>query len=343
VSSHHACVNREFLPVRIPFQLHRRIPFIRRPFYQRDAASNAHRQAIIERDRALAEIDVIRAEYTRLAEQQNSEVLADPRGIIGQTERGVRHEGSTISRAALLLSDVDLNGIGLEIGPLAHPLVPRSAGRRIFYADYACREELVLKSHSDPHVDVLAIPEIDYIVRSLNDYQSIEERFDYILASHVIEHTPDFIGWLKVVLGLLHESGRLVLAIPDKRYCFDCDRPLSTFGDALEAYFTKRSKPGFRQVFDGFGMARQVTTQELWDGTADTSRFMFSPEQAMATAKSVLEQDAYVDAHCWVFTCESFRDILMLAQSAGILSCRTVSYRPPQKYWNEFHITLAGC
>jgi hypothetical protein len=43
----------------IPFQIHRRVPLLRRPFYQRD-------QAIAERDRAIAELDVLRAERQAL-------------------------------------------------------------------------------------------------------------------------------------------------------------------------------------------------------------------------------------------------------------------------------------
>jgi hypothetical protein len=38
----------------IPFQLHRRIPLVRRPFFQRD-------QAIAERDRIMAERDALAA------------------------------------------------------------------------------------------------------------------------------------------------------------------------------------------------------------------------------------------------------------------------------------------
>src|ERR1700733_13097608 len=43
----------------LPFQLHRHIPLLRRPFYQRD-------KAIAERDRAIAEVDALRAETQTL-------------------------------------------------------------------------------------------------------------------------------------------------------------------------------------------------------------------------------------------------------------------------------------
>jgi hypothetical protein len=43
----------------LPFQLHRHVPLLRRPFYQRD-------KAIAERDRAIAELDALRAENQTL-------------------------------------------------------------------------------------------------------------------------------------------------------------------------------------------------------------------------------------------------------------------------------------
>jgi hypothetical protein len=56
VRRHHGCVG---IATVIPFQLHRRIPLLRRPFYQRDRAR-------AERDAAITESDLARAESDRL-------------------------------------------------------------------------------------------------------------------------------------------------------------------------------------------------------------------------------------------------------------------------------------
>jgi hypothetical protein len=48
----------------LPFSIHRRIPFIRRPFYQRDMALAERNAARMERDRALAERDAARQEQS---------------------------------------------------------------------------------------------------------------------------------------------------------------------------------------------------------------------------------------------------------------------------------------
>jgi len=221
-------------------------------------------------------------------------------------------------------------------------LVKRTVGRRIFYADYATQDALRTKSAADPNVDCSAIPHIDYVVASIADYGQITERFDYILASHVIEHTPDFLGWLKTLLVLLKPEGRLILAIPDRRYMFDYFRAESTLGDALEAFYEQRSRPTFRQVFDGHGGARKIDIISIWDGRPPkpTERY-FDMHTVLNLAQSAAG-GAYSDCHCWVFTHPSFLNLLSCAGELGVLTCRVIGDSAPVKYSNEFHIILSN-
>lgn len=245
-------------------------------------------------------------------------------------------------RVSQLLSGISLDGVGLEIGPLASPLVARAEGRRIYYADYANQDELRRRSKNNPAVDLDAIPTIDFVIGSLADYDRIGMRFDYIIASHVIEHTPDFVGWLNKLLSLLHPGiGRLVLAVPDKRYCFDYFRSLSTLGDALEAYRECRSKPSFRQIFDGASGARTIDTIACWQGRFEDAKPWMPPERAMMLATKSTEEGRYADVHCWVWTFESFMQMLMQLIELNVLSAKIVRTTAPQHYWNEFHIVLA--
>lgn len=246
-----------------------------------------------------------------------------------------------MDRASQLLADIDLGGTGLEIGPLDKPLVARVPGRRIFYADYAPREKLQSKSANDPNVNTEAIPHIDFIIETLDDYAAISERFDYIVASHVIEHVPDFVGWLERLLAVLQPSGRLVLAIPDKRYTFDYFRSVSTLGDALESYFEKRRRPTFRQVFDGHGEARRVTPAMAWDGPVSDAEPYFEQQTVLQWAKDALFNGAYSDCHCWVFTFASFLEMLRGLNDLNVLSAQIVKAIPPQPYTNEFYVTLS--
>ncbi len=44
---------------------------------------------------------------------------------------------------------------------------------------------------------------------------------DLLVASHVIEHVPDLITWLREIASVLKPTGQARLAIPDRRYTFD--------------------------------------------------------------------------------------------------------------------------
>ena len=232
--------------------------------------------------------------------------------------------------------------VGLEIGPLDKALVERRPGRRIFYADYAPRAELRAKSADDPGVNIEAIPEIDFVCRDLGDYRGIELRFDYVIASHVVEHAPDVLGWFNMVLGLLRRDGVLVLAIPDRRYTFDYFRPESTLGDVLEAYFELRKIPSFRQVFDGNGMARRVDTAQAWKSAPDlNAERYFDVATVLWMAKNSLFECTHYDCHCWVFTYESFLKIIEELDELLLLPVDVVLATPPRPFLNEFYVRLS--
>src|SRR5450432_2417461 len=83
---------------------------------------------------------------------------------------------------------------GLEIGALHSPLIPREEGR-VRYVDYAPAETL-RANFRHPDANAADIVEVDIIwgERPLRD--CLQEPVDYIVASHVIEHVPNLVGWL---------------------------------------------------------------------------------------------------------------------------------------------------
>lgn len=52
--------------------------------------------------------------------------------------------------------------------------------------------------------------------------------FDYAVASHVFEHLPNPVGWLRDVAALLVPRGVIALAVPDRRFTFDFFRRETT-------------------------------------------------------------------------------------------------------------------
>jgi predicted SAM-dependent methyltransferase len=242
-----------------------------------------------------------------------------------------------------LLRHVDIaDGCGLEIGPLDKALVERVAGRRIHYCDYATREVLRQNSSADPAVDIDRIPEIDFVTAQLRAESFGDMRFDYVIASHVIEHVPDMLGWLRELLRVLKPGGRIVLAVPDRRYTFDLIRPETTLGQVLEAHLLGRSRPSFGQVYDGFSMAVKADTIACWKGEINTALLerYYTRDFALTLALDTHERDGHHDCHCWVFTYESFLGIIDEAKTLGYLAARVAASEPPAFGTNEFHVVL---
>lgn len=246
-----------------------------------------------------------------------------------------------LGRVERLLAGVDIEQeTGLEIGPLDKPMVPRLGQRPIFYGDYAPREVLQNNSRADPHVDIQAIPNIDYIIQPLP--AALDRRFDYIIASHVAEHVPDLIGWIKTLCGWLNPNGRLILAIPDKRYCFDILRDTSTAGELLEAFLERRSAPRFGTIFDAMRLAVNVDTGATWTNTVEREKLtsIFTPEFSFYTADQARRTGRYQDCHCWVFTYDSFLAAIEEVNRVSEASVRVLRSEPPVWGSNEFHVVL---
>jgi SAM-dependent methyltransferase len=133
-----------------------------------------------------------------------------------------------------------LDGEGIEYGPLFRPIIDNNH-YKVRYVDFTDREALVKHYENDPTVDTAAIREIDIVTngKPVTDFVCTGS-LDYVVASHVWEHVPDFLGWLESNLAVLKPGGRIAVAYPDKRYCFDMTRRSSTVADVL-AHSIRRS------------------------------------------------------------------------------------------------------
>src|SRR5438093_12218189 len=116
-----------------------------------------------------------------------------------------------------------LRGDGLEIGALHNPLkVPPAA--RVKYVDRLGVPDL---RREYPELAGKALVTVDI----LDDGETLasvrDGTQDFVIANHFIEHCEDPIGALRNMLRVLRAGGVLYLAIPDKRYTFDKDRPVT--------------------------------------------------------------------------------------------------------------------
>jgi SAM-dependent methyltransferase len=233
---------------------------------------------------------------------------------------------------------------GLEIGPLCNPIVSKaeSAGR-IKYVDYATAETLRERFRDDPNVRLSEIVETDYVwgKRSMLELAG-EKRFDYAIGSHVIEHVPDMLGWLKEIGAVLKDRGVLSLAIPDKRYTFDYLRQPSTPGPMIEAYLSHRRRPGAGEAFDHFALFTKMDVVAAWDGRIDAAKLerMFTPELAFDIAQSTFNTQNYNDVHVSVFTPASFLDLLEIASVLGLVDFVVAEFYDTARNTIEFLVTL---
>lgn len=227
-----------------------------------------------------------------------------------------------MGRKENLLKGLDVrNAIGLEIGPLASPVVSKQEGA-IYYVDYTDAEFLRNRYKDDPNVDTSKIVSIDAIwgERSLKEAMN-GQSVDYIVASHVVEHVPDLVTWLSELHSVLHQGGQVRLVVPDKRYTFDYLRRVSRLSDILTAYVVRARVPQPHEIFDFCLNKVTIDTAAAWRNEIDTTKLTkdFTFEGAMCLARDVINNGTYHDIHCWVFTPASFAKLCCELAKVGLL------------------------
>ena len=116
-----------------------------------------------------------------------------------------------------------LAGEGLEIGALHLPL-ETPPGAHVRYVDRMSVEELRAEYAELAEWDLTPVDVIDNgeLLSTIPEASQ-----DFIVANHFLEHCEDPIRTIETHLGKLRPGGVLFYAVPDKRYTFDCRRPLT--------------------------------------------------------------------------------------------------------------------
>lgn len=247
-----------------------------------------------------------------------------------------------IDRRARLVGERDIATLkGLEIGPSHAPLIAKSDGP-VRYVDYALSDEL-RRNFISAQVDPSQIVDVDIAWGDNRLKDAVGGQVDYVVASHVIEHAPDLVGWLAEIREVLRPGGLLGLAVPDRRFTFDLLRPESTLGEMVEAHLMGYRRPSIRQVFDSHAGTRPVDLHEAWreDLTRRLGPVTAKRAKAMALVRE-LQAGRYVDSHCWVFTPKSFLDLLDGMLELGWLGFAVESFHPTEVDGIEFHARLVA-
>ncbi len=252
-----------------------------------------------------------------------------------------RNLKSETDRQAKVFAVLNRNGLGLEIGPSHNPLAPKRLGFNVHILDHATAEELRLK-YSEHKVNIDNIEKVDFIWNgeSLPDLIGKKNCYDWIIASHVIEHTPDFVRFMQDCEQLLKPDGVLSLVVPDKRFCFDVLGNLTSTGEILDAFEQQRVRPSPGKVFDHLASAANRAGAIAWSAldSESTIGLVHTFDEAINHWQLARSTSQYIDVHNWRFTPASFRLLisdlkqLQLVQSNVIIEFDTVGC--------EFYVSL---
>ena len=118
-----------------------------------------------------------------------------------------------------------LSGHGIEIGALDCPL-PLPPGVSARYVDRASVTEL---HRLYPELAESKLVEPDLIEDGERLPGVASGSLDFIVANHMLEHCENPLGTMRTHLDRVRPGGVLFYAVPNKRHCFDVQRPLTEF------------------------------------------------------------------------------------------------------------------
>lgn len=231
-------------------------------------------------------------------------------------------------RSQKILAGLDLSGKGLEVGAGHNPIVTRADGYDIDTLDHTDQQSLIAKFAAHGW-DTSRVQPVDYVWSGQRYFDLVKGKpFDWILASHVIEHVPDLIGFINQCSEILNATGILSLAIPDRRFTFDYYRPASGIGPIIDAHVLRRtiSSPG--SAVENLRNACTMNGAICWDRSAvGVPNFMHPPQAATDAYAEIVNNNTYNDCHAWVFTPSSFRLVMLDLFELGFINLREHSFQ----------------
>lgn len=124
-----------------------------------------------------------------------------------------------------------LKGEGIEIGALHNPLKINNG--TVKYVDRMSNDDLL---EQYPELKTATLINVD-IIDNGEELKTIQSKsLDFVIANHFLEHCQNPIGTVINMLRVLKKDGILFMALPDKRFTFDVDRPITTLEHIIKDY-----------------------------------------------------------------------------------------------------------
>lgn len=204
----------------------------------------------------------------------------------------------------------------LEIGPFTRPTV---RGPKVRYFDLLDTQALLAPAQSVGYL-ISNPPEIDYVSAD-GDLSIVDEVFQAIVSSHVIEHQPDLIGHLLEVERLLSKGGKYFLIVPDHRYCFDHFIEQTHLNEVLAAHSERRTRHTLQSVVNHRARTTHNDAWRHWKGDHADPGYEEGIEARTRAAEIEYSstEGRYISVHAWQFTPLSFYEILQSLNKKGII------------------------
>ena len=184
-----------------------------------------------------------------------------------------------------------LKGEGIEVGALHAPLqVPE--GVKVHYVDRKSVSDL---RQQYPELAGVNLVEADILDNGETLSSIADNSWDFVIANHMIEHCQNPIGALENFLRVIKPGGLVYMGVPDKRYTFDIDRPLTSLDHLIRDY---KEGPEWSKLGHYEEYVRLV------DKTPE--------EQVAARMQLLLDIDYSIHFHVW--TSETFPEMLAYCQ-----------------------------
>src|SRR5881394_600502 len=102
-----------------------------------------------------------------------------------------------MDRKEKVLSKIKKSGRGLEIGASFSPFAPKKEGYQTHVIDHLPAEGLIEK-YGVHNMPVENVEPVDFVWNgeSYAELTGNKNYYDWIIATHLIEHTPDLIGFI---------------------------------------------------------------------------------------------------------------------------------------------------
>jgi SAM-dependent methyltransferase len=185
---------------------------------------------------------------------------------------------------------LQLFGTGVEFGAGSSPF-PVPPGVIVRYADRNTVAQLRDRKYFGD--SSLIDPEF------CSDLETMEgiapDSLDFIIASHVIEHTRSPLRAMQQAYRSLRQGGKFVLVVPDKEVTFDRDRALTDLDHLISDFEAPSRDKDWHHYVEFFAKA-------------------FPQPDPVSAAKGPFEANHDIHFHTWTY--ETFADMTTYAQSS---------------------------